>query len=296
MFMAPCACLMRATAGKPLPDIRYNISMVWSGENTLRYSRNILVEELGEAGQERLFASSVLVVGAGGLGSPALLYLAAAGIGRIGVIDDDRVEITNLNRQVIHRADAVGQWKVESARTALRAFRPDLAVDVYPEALTAGNAAALFRRYDAVVDGSDNFPTKYLCNDAAVVTRRPLIHAGVVRFGGQMLTVLPRAGPCLRCVIPRIPSRKDSPGCAEAGIVGAAAGVLGAWQAMEAIKLLAFGAPSAVGKLLTIDTLSNEVSSLSVARDPSCPACGEHPRITEPLSPAEYDPRWSCIA
>ncbi|MBP2687155.1 MAG: ThiF [Deltaproteobacteria bacterium] len=276
--------------------IRYNNLMIWSGENTLRYSRNLLVEELGEAGQERLFSSSVLVVGAGGLGSPALLYLAAAGIGRIGVIDDDRVEITNLNRQVIHRAGAVGQWKVESAREALRAFRPDLAVDVYPEALTAGNAAALFRRYDAVVDGSDNFSTKYLCNDAAVLTRRPLVHAGVVRFGGQMLTVVPGAGPCLRCVIPRIPPRKDSPGCAEAGILGAAAGVVGAWQAMEAIKLLSGAGPTPGGKLLTIDTLSNEVSCLSVARDPSCPACGEHPRITEPLSPEEYDPRWSCIA
>jgi molybdopterin/thiamine biosynthesis adenylyltransferase len=276
--------------------IRYNNFMVWSGENTLRYSRNLLVEELGEAGQERLFASSVLVVGAGGLGSPALLYLAAAGIGRIGVIDDDRVDVTNLNRQVIHRADAVGQWKVESARAALQAFRPDLAVDVYPDALTAGNAAALFRRYDAVVDGSDNFSTKYLCNDAAVLTRRPLVHAGVVRFGGQMLTIVPGAGPCLRCVIPRIPPRKDSPGCAETGILGAAAGVVGAWQAMEAIKLLSGAGPTPGGKLLTIDTLCNEVSSLSVARDPSCPACGEHPRITEPLSPEEYDPRWSCIA
>lgn len=276
--------------------IRYNNLMIWSGENTLRYSRNLLVEELGEAGQERLFASSVLVVGAGGLGSPALLYLAAAGIGRIGVIDDDRVEITNLNRQVIHRADTVGRWKVESARETLVAFRPDLAVDVYPEPLTAGNAAALFRRYDAVVDGSDNFSTKYLCNDAAVLTRRPLVHAGVVRFGGQMLTVVPGAGPCLRCVIPRIPPAKDSPGCAEAGILGAAAGVVGAWQAMEAIKLLSGAGPAPGGKLLTIDTLGNEVSSVSVARDPSCPACGEHPRITEPLAPEEYDPRWSCIA
>ena len=159
--------------------------MIWSGENTLRYSRNILVEELGEAGQERLFASSVLVVGAGGLGSPALLYLAAAGIGRIRVIDDDRVDITNFNRQVIHRADAVGQWKADSAATALRAFRPDLAIDVYTEALTASNAVALFRRYDAIVDGSDNFSTKYLCNDAAVVSVRPLVHAGVCGSAGR---------------------------------------------------------------------------------------------------------------
>ncbi len=269
--------------------------MDWSGENTLRYSRNILVEELGEAGQERLFASSVLVVGAGGLGSPALLYLAAAGIGRIGVIDNDRVDITNLNRQVIHRSHSLGRWKTDSASETLRAFRTDLTVDAHPKSLTASNALELFRKYDAVVDGSDNFPTKYLCNDAAVVTGRPLVHAGVLRFGGQMLTVIPGEGPCLRCVIPRIPSRKDSPGCAEAGIVGAAAGIVGAWQAMEAIKLLSGAAPStSAGKLLTIDTLSNEVASLTVVRDRSCPVCGEDPRITEPLSNAEYDPERSC--
>jgi molybdopterin/thiamine biosynthesis adenylyltransferase len=269
--------------------------MVWSGENTLRYSRNVLVEELGEAGQERLFASSVLVVGAGGLGSPALLYLAAAGVGRLGVIDDDRVDVTNLNRQVIHPAGAVGRPKAESAADALRAFRPDLEVDVYPEALTAGNAAALFRKYDAIVDGSDTFSTKYLCNDAAVVTGRPLVHAGVVRFGGQMMTIVPGLGPCLRCVIPRIPPRKDSPGCAEAGIVGAAAGVIGAWQAMEAIKLLAGAAGAAPpGKLLTVDTLGNEVSSLAVSRDPSCPVCGDTPRIVEPLPAREYEQERSC--
>src|SRR5512143_1500766 len=269
--------------------------MEWTDRNALRYSRNILVREIGPAGQEKLFAASALVVGAGGLGSPALLYLAAAGIGRIGVIDDERVDISNFNRQVIHRTDSVGKWKADSAAAALRAFRPDLAVDAYPEALTAANAAALFRRYDAVLDGSDNFSTKYLCNDAAVVTGRPLVHAGVLRFGGQMLTVVPGAGPCLRCVIPRIPSRKDSPGCAEAGIVGAAAGVVGAWQAMEAIKLLSGSAPSQGGELLTIDTLSNEVSRLSVARDRSCPVCGEHPRIAEPLSASEYDHDRSCV-
>ena len=260
----------------------------------MRYSRNILVEELGEAGQERLFASSVLVVGAGGLGSPALHYLAAAGIGRIGVIDDDRVDITNFNRQVIHRSEALGSWKADSAAAALRAFRPDLTVETFTEQLTAANAAALFRKYDAVVDGSDNFPTKYLCNDAAVVTGRPLVHAGVLRFGGQMLTVVPGAGPCLRCVLPRIPSRKDSPGCAEAGIVGAAAGVVGAWQAMEAIKLLSGAGPFSGGKLLTIDTLTNEVTCLAVARDRACPVCGEDPRIAEPLSDAEYAPERSC--
>ncbi len=254
------------------------------------------MEELGEEGQERLFRSAVLVVGAGGLGSPALLYLAAAGVGRIGVIDGDRLEVTNLNRQVIHSAAAIGRWKAESAADTLRAFRPDLAVDVYPMMLTAENAPALFRKYDAVVDASDNFPTKYLCNDAAVVTGRPLVHAGVLRFGGQLLTIVPGMGPCLRCLISEIPPRKDSPGCAEAGIVGAAAGIVGAWQAMEAITLLAGIAPRPSGSLLTIDALTGEVSRLSVARDPACPACGNSPRISDPLPPAEYRQDPYCRA
>jgi molybdopterin/thiamine biosynthesis adenylyltransferase len=270
--------------------------MHWSGENTLRYSRNLLVEELGERGQERLFRSSVLVVGAGGLGSPALLYLAAAGIGRIGVIDGDRVDVSNLNRQVLHTAGDVGRRKTESAAEALRAFRPDLDVEAYDELLAAGNAVGLFRKYDVVVDGSDNFPTKYLCSDAAVVARRPLVHAGVLRFGGQLLTIVPGEGPCLRCLIPEIPPRKDAPTCSESGVVGAAAGVLGAWQAMEAIKLLAGIAPARPGRLLTVDTLSNEVTGLAVRRDPACPACGERPRIAEPLSSRDYLPENRCIA
>jgi molybdopterin/thiamine biosynthesis adenylyltransferase len=262
----------------------------------LRYSRNLLVEEIGERGQERLFRSGVLVVGAGGLGSPALLYLAAAGVGRIGVIDCDRVDVTNLNRQVIHSAGSVGRRKAESAAQALAALRPDLDAEAFAELLTAGNAAALFRKYDVVVDGSDNFPTKYLCNDAAVVTGRPLVHAGVLRFGGQLFTVVPGGGPCLRCLIPEIPPRRDSPTCSESGIVGAAAGVVGAWQAMEAIKILAGIAPPPPGRLLTIDTLANEVTCVAVRRDPACPACGVRPRIAEPLSAAEYREEGRCPA
>jgi len=232
--------------------------------------------------------------GRGGLGSPALLYLAAAGIGRIGVIDDDRVDISNFNRQVIHRADAVGQWKADSAAAALRAFRPDLAVDVYPETLTAANATALFRRYDAIVDGSDNFSTKYLCNDAAVVSRRPLVHAGSCGSAARC-SRSSRRGPCLRCVIPRIPLRKDSPGAprpASSARRRRRRRVAGDGGDQAALVRRT----GARGKLLTIDTLSNEVSCLAVVRDRSCPACGEHPRITEPLSAAEYDPERSCIA
>ncbi len=268
--------------------------MEWTDRNALRYSRNILVKEIGPAGQEKLFASSALVVGAGGLGSPALLYLAAAGIGRIGVIDGDRVELSNLNRQVVHSERSVGTHKTDSAADALRAIRPDLAVESLAMALTAENAPDLFRRFDVVVDGSDNFPTKYLCSDASVVTGVPLVHAGVLRFGGQIMTVLPGKGPCLRCLLPEIPPRRDAPTCSESGIVGAAAGILGSWQAVEAIKLLTGAGEPLCGRLLSVDTLSGSASTLSVRRNPGCPACGTSPRIRLPLRPSDYDIERSC--
>ncbi len=268
--------------------------MEWTDRNALRYSRNILVKEIGPAGQEKLFAASALVVGAGGLGSPALLYLAAAGIGRIGVIDGDRVDLSNLNRQILHGEPSVGARKTDSAFEALRRFRPDLAVESHPEALTADNAPGLFRRYDIVVDGSDNFPTKYLCSDASVLTGVPLVHAGVLRFGGQVMTVVPGKGPCLRCLIPDIPPRRDAPTCSESGVVGAAAGVLGAWQAVEAIKLLAGAGEPLCGRLLSVDTLEGSASVLAVPRNPACPACGTAPRIRLPLRPSDYGIERSC--
>jgi molybdopterin/thiamine biosynthesis adenylyltransferase len=268
--------------------------MDWNDQDVLRYSRNILLREIGPSGQEKLFCASALVVGAGGLGSPALLYLAAAGVGRIGVIDGDRVDPSNLNRQLIHAERSVGRGKADSAAEALRAFRSDLAVEVHDSALTAENALELFRRYDIVIDGSDNFPTKYLCSDASVLTGIPLVHAGVLRFGGQILPVVPRRGPCLRCLLPEIPPRKDAPTCSEAGILGASAGVVGSWQAVEAVKiLLGIGEPQR-GRLLLIDTLESSVSTLSVPKDPGCPACGESPRIRAPLSPLEYGLERSC--
>jgi molybdopterin/thiamine biosynthesis adenylyltransferase len=263
-------------------------------DNVLRYSRNILVEEIGPSGQDRLFAASVLVVGAGGLGSPALYYLAAAGVGRICIIDGDRVDISNFNRQILHPAASVGSRKVESAANALSAFRPDLALETHACRLTAENAESLFRRHDLVIDGSDNFPTKYLCNDASVVTGVPLVHAGVLGFGGQLLTIVPGKGPCLRCLLPDLPSRGDSPGCAEAGIVGAAAGIFGAWQALEAVKLLTGAGEPLCGRLLTLDTLSGAASILPVSNDPGCPACGDSPRIHAPLNPADYRQEGRC--
>jgi adenylyltransferase/sulfurtransferase len=268
--------------------------MEWKDQDALRYSRNLLLKEIGPAGQEKLFSSSALVVGAGGLGSPALLYLAAAGVGRIGIIDGDRVDLSNLNRQTIHAEASVGSAKAGSAGAALKGFRSDLEVDVHDAALTTENALDLFRRYDVVVDGSDNFPTKYLCSDASVLTGVPLVHAGVLRFGGQILSVNPRRGPCLRCLLPEIPPRKDAPTCSEAGILGASAGVVGSWQAVEAVKvLLGIGGPPS-GRLMMIDTLGGSVSTLAVRKDPGCPACGESPRILPPLSPLEYRLERSC--
>ncbi len=275
--------------------MRYNVRMRLTDGNMLRYSRNILVREIGPEGQERILNSSVLVVGAGGLGSPALLYLASAGFGRIGVIDGDRVEISNLNRQVVHREDSVGRRKAESAGESLRALRSDLAPEEYASALTAENAVDLFRRYDVVIDGSDNFPTKFLCSDASVFTGVPLVHAGVLRFGGQMTTIVPGSGPCLRCLIPDIPPRRDAPTCAEAGILGAVAGIVGAWQAVEAIKVVTGAGELLAGRLVTLDTLSGTVSVHAVSRDPKCPACGDSPRIRIPLSASEYDQERSCV-
>ena len=274
--------------------MRYNIPMEWTDGKILRYSRNILIREIGPEGQERMFGSSVLVVGAGGLGSPALLYLAAAGIGRIGVVDRDRVEISNLNRQVIHPERSVGRRKVESAGESIRAIRSDAVLEEHETALTAENAVRLFRQYDVVIDGSDNFPTKYLCSDASVLTMVPLVHAGVLRFGGQMMTVIPGAGPCLRCLIPEIPPRRDAPTCADSGILGAVAGIVGAWQAVEAIKVITGAGEPLSGKLLALDALTGSVSVHSVSRDPRCPACGESPRIRLPLEASEYEQERGC--
>src|SRR3990172_8859520 len=238
--------------------MRYNIPMELTEGMILRYSRNILIREIGPEGQERIFGSSVLVVGAGGLGSPAVLHLAAAG--------DD-----------------------------IRAIRSDVVLEELGTALTAENAVSLFRKYDVVIDGSDNFPTKYLCSDASVLTGVPLVHAGVLRFGGQLTTVIPGTGACLRCLIPEIPPRRDAPTCGESGILGAVAGIVGAWQAVEAIKVITGAGEPMTGRLLTLDALTGSVSVHAVSRDPQCPACGESPRIRLPLEPSEYDQERSCI-
>ena len=259
-----------------------------------RYSRHILLPKLGVAGQEKLKAARVLVLGAGGLGSPAALYLAAAGVGTLGVADGDRVEAHNLQRQLLHGDATVGQLKTASAAARLRATNPHIVITEHAEAVTAANALEIFSRYDVVVDGTDNFPTRYLASDAAVLARRPLVYGSVFKFEGQVAVFAPHlGGPCHRCLFPQPPPAGAVPSCGEAGVLGALCGVVGSMQALEAVKLIAgFGEPL-VGRLLAYDALAQTTRTLAVPRDPACAACGRAPTIRE-LRAENYD--FSCAA
>ncbi|GAB4274221.1 MAG: molybdopterin-synthase adenylyltransferase MoeB [Deferrisomatales bacterium] len=248
-----------------------------------RYSRQILLSQVGGAGQERLKASRALVVGAGGLGSPAALYLAAAGVGAVGVCDDDRVDLTNLQRQVIHSTEDLGRPKVESAAARLRALNPEIRVVEHPVRLRAANALELLAGYDAVVDGSDTFPSKFLVNDACVAAEVPFVFCGILGFEGQLLTVVPGAGPCLRCFFRRPPPPGAVPTCAQAGILGPVAGVMGSLQALEVLKLLLGTGPVATGRLLVFDGADRRFREIEIHRDPRCPACGD-PAFRRPLA------------
>ncbi|HYE79287.1 MAG TPA: molybdopterin-synthase adenylyltransferase MoeB [bacterium] len=251
-------------------------------DQILRYSRHILLPEVGGIGQERLARARVLCVGAGGLGSPAILYLAAAGVGRLGIVDGDAVDLTNLQRQVLHGTPDVGVPKVESAARAVARLNPDVQVDGYPFRLDAGNARELIGRYELVLDGSDNFPTRFLVNDACYFAGVPLVSACVLRFSGYLSTFSYAPGtPCYRCLYPAPPPVGSVPSCSEAGILGAIAGVMGTLQASEALKwLLELGEP-AVGKLVTYDALKTRFDTKFLRRDPACPLCGQAPSITE---------------
>jgi adenylyltransferase/sulfurtransferase len=243
----------------------------------LRYARHLILDEIGEEGQERLLHSSVLVVGAGGLGSPLLMYLAAAGVGTIGVVDDDRVDMTNLQRQIVHRTEAVGHAKVESAAETLHRLNPDIQVVRHNLRLKADNAESLIVQYDLVADGSDNFDTRYLLNDVCCRLRKPLVWAALYRFEGQLTTFAPWRGkdaPCLRCVFREPPPPGDIPRCETAGILGAVAGVLGTMQATEALKELLGLGDSLSGRLVMYDALAAETRTIKLKRDPDCPTCG----------------------
>jgi molybdopterin/thiamine biosynthesis adenylyltransferase/rhodanese-related sulfurtransferase len=246
-----------------------------------RYSRHILLPEVGEGGQAKLLQARVLLLGAGGLGSPAALYLAAAGVGTLGVVDDDAVDASNLQRQVLHGTDRLGAPKVESAARTITNLNPDVKVIPFSERLTSANVDRIFDQgWDVIVDGLDNFPTRYLVNDASVWKNIPVVHGSIFRFEGQVTTFWPRKGPCYRCLYPEPPPPHLAPSCAEAGVLGILPGVIGTIQATEAIKILLGKGEPLVGRLLMYDSLKMEFRTLKLRRDPRCPVCGESPTIS----------------
>jgi sulfur-carrier protein adenylyltransferase/sulfurtransferase len=254
-----------------------------------RYSRHLLIPEVGEQGQLRLLDSKILLIGAGGLGSPASLYLAAAGVGRIGIVDADVVDESNLQRQIVHSTERLGEPKVESAKRTIEALNPDVQVVAYQERLTSENVERILADgWDVIVDGADNFPTRYLVNDAAVWHDLPVVHGSIYRFEGQVTVFKPGDGPCYRCLFPAPPPPELAPSCAEGGVLGVLPGVIGSLQASEALKLaLGIGDPL-VGRLLLFDALSAEFNEVTIRRDPDCPVCGEHPTITEYIDYVEF--------
>ncbi|OUJ16534.1 molybdopterin-synthase adenylyltransferase MoeB [Acetobacter sp. DsW_063] len=240
-----------------------------------RYSRHILLPEVGGTGQMRLRNASVLIVGAGGLGSPLACYLAAAGVGRVGLVDDDRVELSNLQRQILHTTDRVGVAKVESAARALSALNPEVAIETHAVRLTDGNAAALVGGYDLVCDGCDNFDTRYVVNRACIAAKRTLVSAAVTRFEGQLTTFRPHlGGPCYNCLYPETQAAPDAPSCGDAGVFGAVTGVLGTLQATEALKELLDLGESMDGRLILWDALATRFTTIRIGRDPHCLVCG----------------------
>ena len=251
-----------------------------SHDEVLRYSRHLILPEVGVEGQEKLKGARVLLVGAGGLGSPAALYLAAAGVGTLGLVDGDRVDATNLQRQILHGSADVGRPKVQSAADRLRGINPHVRIEGYEERLTSANALEIVRGYDLVIDGSDNFPTRYLVNDACVLSGKPLIYGAIFRFDGQASVFGAPGGPCYRCLFADPPPPDLVPSCAEAGVLGVLPGIIGSIQAAEAIKWILGLGESLVGRLLLFDALKLEFRELAIAKDPDCPVCGSHPTVT----------------
>src|SRR5580658_10272021 len=257
-----------------------------TAEQRNRYQRHLLLPEVDVAGQAKLLSSKVLLLGAGGLGSPAALYLAAAGVGTLGIIDMDVVDESNLQRQILHNQDRVGERKVDSAKKTLTALNPDVNVVTYDVRLGSDNVINIFTGYDVIVDGTDNFPTRYLVNDAALLKRIPVVHGSIFRFEGQATVFDPYVGPCYRCLIPEPPPAELAPSCSEAGVLGVLPGIVGSIQAVEAIKMLLKIGDPLVGRLLAYDSLEESFRTFKVRRDPQCPACGEN---AAPIVIAEYD-------
>jgi adenylyltransferase/sulfurtransferase len=253
-----------------------------------RYSRHLLIPEVGVEGQERLKRARVLLVGAGGLGSPIALYLTAAGVGTIGIVDHDVVDFTNLQRQILHDTSSVGTSKLESARARLHAINPDVEVETFETRLDSGNALEIMQGWEVVVDGSDNFPTRYLVNDAAVLLGMPTVYGAIFRFEGQVSVFGAEEGPCYRCVFREPPPAELAPSCADAGVFGVLPGIVGTIQATETIKLILGQGLPLSGRILLIDALQMQFRELSIQADPSCPVCGENPTITELIDYEEF--------
>ena len=260
-----------------------------SPEKRTRYSRHLLIPEIGEEGQLKLLDSRILLIGAGGLGSPASLYLAAAGVGTLGIVDADIVDETNLQRQIAHSLDTLGTPKVDSAKRAINALNPDVEVVTYRERLTSENIDRILDdRWDLIVDGADNFPTRYLVNDASVWHDIPVVHGSIYRFEGQITVFKPHEGPCYRCLFPEPPPPELAPSCAEGGVLGVLPGIVGSLQTNEAIKLAAEIGEPLVGRLLLFDALATEFNEVRIERRPDCPVCGDHPSITEYIDYVEF--------
>ena len=265
-----------------IPDIANRVSTVdLSNEEIKRYSRHLIMPEVTLEGQKRLRASRVLVVGTGGLGSPVLLYLAAAGVGHIGIVDFDRVDVSNLQRQIIHRTSSVGKTKVESARETIREINPHIEVKTYEMALRSENTLELFRQYDIIVDGTDNFATRYLTNDACVMLGKPNVYGSMFRFDGQVTVFWAEKGPCYRCLYPEPPDPGMVPSCAEGGVLGALPGVIGTLQAIETIKIIIGKGDLLTGRLVLFDALKMKFRELKIRKDPTCPICGPNATIKE---------------
>ena len=256
--------------------------MALSDEQLERYSRHITLKEIGVRGQKKLLAAKVLIIGAGGLGAPAAMYLAAAGVGTIGIADCDKVELSNLQRQIIHTTGDVGKTKVQSAAEAINALNPDVTVKTYHEYVSSKNIAAMIEEYDFIIDGADNFPTKFLINDACVLGHKPFCHAGILRFEGQLMTYVPGVSPCYRCIFEAPPPKDAVPSCREAGVIGAMAGIIGSMQALEAVKYITGQGDLLTGNMLIFDGLKMQWRKIRLPkRNHSCPVCGDLPSITE---------------
>jgi molybdopterin/thiamine biosynthesis adenylyltransferase len=260
----------------------------FSDEQIERYSRHIILPEVGGLGQSKMLEAKVLLIGAGGLGSPAAYYLAAAGIGNMGIVDFDVVDLSNLQRQIIHSTERIGMLKTESAKKTINALNPDVNVTVFNERLTSENILRLFEGYDYILDGTDNFATRYLINDACVMMGKTNIHGSIFRFEGQVTVFKPGDGPCYRCLYPEPPPPGMMPNCQEGGVLGVLAGVIGNLQVVETLKLvLGIGEPL-IGKLVIYDALKTEFRNLKLKKDPNCPMCGEKPSIKELIDYEEF--------